>query len=64
MHSGDHRLEERVGELARMKSKLQELQQELTQVRDQLSAEEAKLVGVTGGISQQQEESLKGICWS
>ncbi|AYB43422.1 chromosome segregation protein SMC [Paenibacillus lautus] len=60
LHSGDHRLEERVGELARMKSKLQELQQELTQVRDQLSAEEAKLVGVTGGISQQQEESLKG----
>ncbi|NMO96479.1 chromosome segregation protein SMC [Paenibacillus lemnae] len=58
--NGDSRLNERQDELVRMEDKLKLLHQELAQLRDQLSAEEAKLIGVNGGISQQQEESLKG----
>ncbi|MBO2942747.1 chromosome segregation protein SMC [Paenibacillus sp. F411] len=57
---GDSRLSERQAELVCMEEKLKSLHQELSQLRDSLSAEEAKLVGVNGGISQQQEESLKG----
>ncbi|WP_106766109.1 chromosome segregation protein SMC [Paenibacillus faecalis] len=60
VETGDIRLKERQEELAALKDKLDALHKELGELRDQLSAEEAKLEGVTGGISQQKEESLKG----
>ncbi|WP_438350107.1 chromosome segregation protein SMC [Paenibacillus sp. FA6] len=57
--TGDERVEDRKTELSLTKSKLEALQEELKELRHHLSGEEAKLLGVTGGISQQQEETLK-----
>lgn len=58
--AGDERFEDRKAEIDLLKSKLEASRDELKALRDQLSAEESKLAGVTGGISQQQEETLKG----
>ncbi|MHA0855929.1 chromosome segregation protein SMC [Paenibacillus sp. CMAA1364] len=59
LSTGDERAEEKKLELSTTNSKLMALQEELKSLRQLLGAEEAKLIGVTGGISQQQEETLK-----
>ncbi|HEY2492913.1 MAG TPA: chromosome segregation protein SMC [Paenibacillus sp.] len=60
LNTGDERFEGKKAELALLQDKLEALQEELKQLRIQLSGEEAKLTSVTGGISQHEEESLKG----
>lgn len=60
LESSETRNLEREQELESLRDKLSSLYQELEMLRTQLSQEEAKLIGVTGGISQEQEESLKG----
>lgn len=60
LSTGDERFEDRKAEIELLKTKLEASQEELKQLRDHLSAEESKLAGVTDGISQQQEENLKG----
>ncbi|MEF3352373.1 chromosome segregation protein SMC [Paenibacillus sp. GYB006] len=60
LSGSEERYVEREQELDNFRAKLSLLEQELAELRETLSAEEAKLVGVTGGISQEQEESLKG----
>lgn len=58
--ASEERHREREAELLALREKFAKLETELSDVRNRLSEEEAKLIGVTGGISQQQEESLKG----
>ncbi|GAB6988873.1 chromosome segregation protein SMC [Paenibacillus pini] len=58
--SGDERSTDRKAEIDFLNQKLKAYQEELEALRNHVSAEEAKLVSVTVGISQQQEESLKG----
>ncbi|MDO7905867.1 chromosome segregation protein SMC [Paenibacillus sp. JX-17] len=60
LESNEGRFQDREAEHQQLQDKLTGIIQELEALREQLTAEEAKLVGVTGGISQQQEESLKG----
>ncbi|AJS59263.1 chromosome segregation protein SMC [Paenibacillus sp. IHBB 10380] len=60
LNTGDERFEGKKAELALLQDKLEALQEELKQLRIQLSGEEAKLTSVTGGISQHEEETLKG----
>lgn len=50
----------RLAELEEVKSKYTLAEEALRVLRQELSAEEAKLISVTGGISQEQEEGLKG----
>ncbi|MNO44855.1 Chromosome partition protein Smc [compost metagenome] len=50
----------RSAEMNEIAEKFASVEKELQQLQTELSAEEAKLVGVTGGISQAQEEGLKG----
>lgn len=56
----EQRHQEREAELIALREKFGKLELELADVKNRLSEEEAKLIGVTGGISQRQEESLKG----
>ncbi|USB32130.1 chromosome segregation protein SMC [Paenibacillus sp. YPG26] len=56
----EERYNQRALELQAMSDKYSESDRMLTELRALLSAEEAKLLGVTGGISQAQEEALKG----
>ncbi|WP_068619425.1 chromosome segregation protein SMC [Paenibacillus tuaregi] len=58
--ANEERYNQRAAELKTMKEKYEESDRLLTELRALLSAEEAKLLGVTGGISQAQEEALKG----
>ncbi|MGN7355968.1 chromosome segregation protein SMC [Paenibacillus sp. SAF-054] len=60
LSAGDERFEDRRAEIELLETKLEASQEELKQLRDHLSAEETKLTGLLGGISQQQEEDLKG----
>lgn len=60
LNTGDERFEGKKAELTLLQDKLEALQEELKQLRIQLSGEEAKLTSVTGGISQREEETLKG----
>ncbi|MDN4066802.1 chromosome segregation protein SMC [Paenibacillus sp. FSL R5-0407] len=56
----EERYAQRAAELDGLATKFAAAEQQLTELRTELSAEEAKLIGVTGGISQAQEEGLKG----
>ncbi|MBA9088495.1 chromosome segregation protein [Fontibacillus solani] len=56
----EERYAQRAAEMNEVAEKFASVEQQLQQLRTELSAEEAKLVGVTGGISQAQEEGLKG----
>ncbi|RUT28166.1 chromosome segregation protein SMC [Paenibacillus zeisoli] len=58
--ASEERYNQRALELQAMSDKYSESDRMLTELRALLSAEEAKLLGVTGGISQAQEEALKG----
>ncbi|KAF6581050.1 chromosome segregation protein SMC [Paenibacillus sp. EKM212P] len=60
LSTSESRHSERRSELDQLNEKLSTLNVELDELRARLSDEEAKLIGVTGGISQEQEESLKG----
>lgn len=60
LSTSESRHSERKSELDLLNEKLSALTVELDELRERLSVEEAKLIGVTGGISQEQEESLKG----
>lgn len=60
LSTSESRHSERKSELDQLNEKLSTLNVELDELRARLSDEEAKLIGVTGGISQEQEESLKG----
>lgn len=60
LSTSESRHSERKNELDQLNEKLSALNVELDELRARLSDEEAKLIGVTGGISQEQEESLKG----
>ncbi|WP_431089442.1 chromosome segregation protein SMC [Paenibacillus sp. 8b26] len=60
LSTSESRHSERKSELDLLNEKLSALTVELDELRERLSDEEAKLIGVTGGISQEQEESLKG----
>ncbi|MDY8024070.1 chromosome segregation protein SMC [Paenibacillus polymyxa] len=60
LSTSESRHSERRSELDQLNEKLSALNVELDELRARLSDEEAKLIGVTGGISQEQEESLKG----
>ncbi|NEU25301.1 chromosome segregation protein SMC [Paenibacillus polymyxa] len=60
LSTSESRHSERKSELDQLNEKLSALNVELDELRARLSDEEAKLIGVTGGISQEQEESLKG----
>lgn len=56
----EERYVQRAAEMEELAVKFAEAEKKLTALRTELSAEEAKLIGVTGGISQAQEEGLKG----
>ncbi|WP_055108497.1 chromosome segregation protein SMC [Paenibacillus ihumii] len=56
----EERYAQRAEELNALSAKFAEAERQLNELRTELSAEEVKLVGVTGGISQAQEEALKG----
>lgn len=56
----EERYAQRVAEMNELSEKFASAEKHLGELRTELSAEEAKLIGVTGGISQAQEESLKG----
>ncbi|GAA0134115.1 chromosome segregation protein SMC [Paenibacillus sp. YSY-4.3] len=56
----EERYAQRAEELNALSAKFAEAEKQLNELRTELSAEEVKLVGVTGGISQAQEEALKG----
>lgn len=60
LSTSETRHSERKDELDQLNEKLSVLIVELEELRARLSDEEAKLIGVTDGISQEQEESLKG----
>ncbi len=60
LSTSEARHSDRKNELDQLNEKLSALIVELEELRARLSDEEAKLIGVTGGISQEQEESLKG----
>lgn len=60
LSTSESRHSERKSELDLLNEKLSALTVELDELRERLSDEEAKLIGVTGGISQEQEENLKG----
>lgn len=60
LSTSEARHSDRKNELDQLNDKLSALIVELEELRARLSDEEAKLIGVTGGISQEQEESLKG----
>lgn len=54
------RLQDKEAEEASCGQKLQDIEVQLIELRTQLSSEENRLVGVSGGTSSQAEESLKG----
>ncbi|WP_301626161.1 chromosome segregation protein SMC [Paenibacillus apis] len=56
----EQRYAQRAAEMEELAAKVAAAEKQLNELRTQLSAEEAKLAGVTGGISQAQEEGLKG----
>ncbi|MNO12039.1 Chromosome partition protein Smc [compost metagenome] len=56
----EERYAQRTAEMNEVAEKFEAAQKQLGELRNELSAEEAKLIGVTGGISQAQEEGLKG----
>lgn len=56
----EERYAQRESERKELALKFAEVEGELIALRTELSAEEMKLIGVTGGISQAQEEQLKG----
>lgn len=56
----EERYGKRHSEMQEVAKKSAASEEQLEQLRRELSAEEAKLIGVTGGVSQAQEESLKG----
>ncbi|WP_410769294.1 chromosome segregation protein SMC [Fontibacillus sp. BL9] len=56
----EERYAQRAAEMEKLASNFATAEKQLSELRTELSAEEAKLVGVTGGISQAQEEGLKG----
>lgn len=56
----EERYTQRDEELNVLAEKFAEAEKRLKELQTELSAEEAKLLGVTGGISQAQEEALKG----
>ncbi|MFD1178094.1 chromosome segregation protein SMC [Paenibacillus puldeungensis] len=56
----EERFAQRSLEMNELAEKFTVAEKQLLELRSQLSAEEAKLIGVTGGISQAQEEGLKG----
>ncbi|WP_225999237.1 chromosome segregation protein SMC [Paenibacillus sp. BJ-4] len=60
LSTSEARHSDRKNELDQLNEKLSALIVELEELRERLSDEEVKLIGVTGGISQEQEESLKG----
>lgn len=56
----EERYAQRLAELEEVKAKYTLAEEALQILRQELSNEEAKLISVTGGISQEQEEALKG----
>lgn len=56
----EERYGKRHSEMQEVAKKSIAAEEQLEQLRRELSAEQAKLIGVTGGVSQEQEESLKG----
>ncbi|WP_223066738.1 chromosome segregation protein SMC [Paenibacillus caui] len=58
--AGKQIYERRMEEFRLVKEKYEAAKSALEEIRNVLSAEEAKLIGVTGGISSAQEEELKG----
>lgn len=56
----DSRLAEQKDEMANQEAKIAELSQALKELQSDVQAEEAKMVGVTGGLSGDKEEQLKG----
>ncbi|OPA77548.1 chromosome segregation protein SMC [Paenibacillus selenitireducens] len=56
----ERRMQDKEAEEQNCKDKLQEIEAQLTDLKNRLSAEETRLVGVSGGTSVQAEESLKG----
>ncbi|AZK47825.1 chromosome segregation protein SMC [Paenibacillus lentus] len=56
----EERYAQRAEEMNALSEKFAEAEKQLNELRTELSAEEVKLIGVTGGISQAQEEALKG----
>ncbi|GJM74917.1 hypothetical protein HMSSN036_71330 [Paenibacillus macerans] len=56
----EERYAQRSQELEQLTAKFAAAEQQLQELRRELADEEAKLIGVTGGISQAQEEGLKG----
>lgn len=56
----EERYAQRAAEMNELAEKFALAEQQLGELRTELSAEEAKLIGVNGGISQAQEEGLKG----
>ncbi|GJM83408.1 hypothetical protein HMSSN139_59040 [Paenibacillus sp. HMSSN-139] len=56
----EERFAQRQQEKEQLAAKFAAAEQQLSELRNELAAEEAKLIGVTGGISQAQEEGLKG----
>lgn len=56
----EERYAQRAAEMNELAEKFAIAEKHLGELRTELSAEEAKLIGVTGGISQAQEEGLKG----
>lgn len=60
MAVNEERYAQRLAELEEVKGKYTLAEEALRVLRQELSTEEAKLISVTGGISQEQEEELKG----
>ncbi|GIP33015.1 chromosome segregation protein SMC [Paenibacillus sp. J2TS4] len=60
IHMQAERLTEKQDELKQTKAKIVEVSQQLEDCRDRLTAEEDRLLGITGGISSEAEEQLKG----
>lgn len=56
----EERFAQRQQEKEQLAAKFAAAEQQLHELRNELAAEEAKLIGVTGGISQAQEDGLKG----
>lgn len=56
----EERYAQRSLELEQLTAQFAAAEEQLDKLRTELAAEEAKLIGVTGGISQAQEEGLKG----
>ncbi len=58
--ASEERYAQREAEMKQLAEKFAAAERQLTELRDELQSEEVKLIGVTGGISQEQEEGLKG----